>query len=105
MPAMPAQLTKTLDGSAPPPEDKPYAAAVVQGSSSVDSSSAPVALSLAEAIARAKANSPQFQAALVQLGLAREDRVQARAALLPSVDYNNGFIYTEGNHTLSGRFV
>src|SRR5208283_3450486 len=39
------------------------------------------------------------------LGIAREDRVQARAALLPGVDYNNGLIYTEGNGTPSGRFI
>ena len=64
-----------------------------------------VSLTLADALARARANSPQFQAALTQLGLAREDRVQARAALLPGVDYNNGFIYTEGNGTPSGRFI
>lgn len=41
----------------------------------------------------------------MQLGISREDRVQARAALLPGVDYNNGFIYTEGNHTASGVFI
>ena len=64
-----------------------------------------VSLTLADALARAKANSPQFQAALTQLGMAREDRVQARAALLPGVDYNNEFIYTEGNGTPSGRFI
>jgi outer membrane protein TolC len=64
-----------------------------------------VSLTLADALARARANSPQFQAALTQLGMAREDRVQARAALLPGVDYNNGFIYTEGNGTPSGRFI
>jgi outer membrane protein TolC len=64
-----------------------------------------VSLTLADALARAKANSPQFQAALTQLGIAREDRVQARAALLPGVDYNNQFIYTEGNGTPSGRFI
>jgi len=67
--------------------------------------SSTVSLTLADALTRAKANSPQFQAALTQLGLAREDRVQARAALLPSVDYNNGFIYTQGNGTASGRFI
>jgi len=54
---------------------------------------------------RAKANSPQFQAAVTELGLAREDRYQARAALLPGVDYNNSFIYTQGNGTPTGRFV
>ncbi|MGB7553922.1 MAG: TolC family protein, partial [Candidatus Korobacteraceae bacterium] len=64
-----------------------------------------ISLTLADALARARANSAQFQAALTQLGLAREDRVQARAALLPGVDYNNGFIYTEGNGTPSGRFI
>lgn len=53
---------------------------------------APVVLTLADALERAKANSPQFQAAVMELGLAREDRYQARAALLPGVDYNNGFI-------------
>jgi len=60
-------------------------------------SSSSVTLTLEDALTRAKANSPQFQAALMQLGLAREDRVQARAALLPAVNYTNSFIYTQGN--------
>lgn len=64
-----------------------------------------ISLTLADALARAKANSPQFQAALMRLGLAREDRVQARAALLPGVDYNNSFAYTQGNHTTTGVFI
>jgi outer membrane protein TolC len=62
-------------------------------------------MSLADALARAKANSPQFQAAVTELGLAREDRYQARASLLPGVDYNNSFIYTQGNGTATGRYV
>jgi outer membrane protein TolC len=64
-----------------------------------------VALTLAEALERAKANSPVFQAALTQYGLAREDRVQARAALLPNINYNNSFIYTQGNGSPSGVFI
>jgi outer membrane protein TolC len=67
--------------------------------------SASVALTLADAIARAKSNSPQFQAALTELGMAREGRVQARAALLPSVNYANSFIYTQPNGTPSGVFI
>jgi len=67
--------------------------------------SATVTLTLADAIARARANSPQFQAALTELGLAREGRVQARAALLPSVNYANSFIYTQPNGTPSGVFI
>jgi len=58
-----------------------------------------------DAINRAKANSPQFQAALTQLGMAREDRVQARAALLPNVSYAGSFIYTQPNGTPSGVYI
>jgi outer membrane protein TolC len=64
-----------------------------------------VTITLADAIQRAKANAPQFHAALTEAGLAREDRVQARAALLPDVGYTTGAIYTEPNGTLSGRFI
>lgn len=64
-----------------------------------------VVLTLADALARAKDNSPQFQAAVTELGLAREDRYQARAALLPGVDYNNSFVYTQGNGTATGRYI
>jgi outer membrane protein TolC len=69
------------------------------------SATAPVVVSLADALQRAKLNSPQFQAAVTDLGLAREDRYQARASLLPGVDYNNAFIYTQGNGTASGRYI
>jgi outer membrane protein TolC len=62
-------------------------------------------ITLADAIQRARANAPQFHAALTEAGLAREDRVQARAALLPDVGYTTGAIYTEPNGTLSGRFI
>ena len=64
-----------------------------------------VVLTLADALARAKENSPQFQAAITELGMAREGRYQARAALLPGVDYNNSFIYTQGNGTGTGRYI
>lgn len=80
-------------------------AARVQASSVSQTTTSTVSLTLADALTRARANSPQFHAALVQLGIAREDHVQARAALLPNVDYNNGYIYTEGNGTASGRFI
>lgn len=62
-------------------------------------------LTLQDALARARANSVALQAALTDQGLAREDKVQAAANLLPSVTYNNQFLYTQGNGTPSGRFV
>ena len=62
-----------------------------------DSSQAPLVLTLQDALARAKANDPQFQAALTELGLAHQDTVQSRAGLLPNVNYNMQFLYTQGN--------
>ena len=69
------------------------------------STQAPLTLTLQDALTRAKANSVQFQGVLTEMGLARQDNVQARAALLPSVNYNTSFIYTEGNGTASGVFI
>ena len=56
---------------------------------------APQAITFADALQRARANSPQMQAAFTALGLAHEDLVQSRAALLPNVNYNMAAIYTE----------
>lgn len=65
----------------------------------------PLSLTLQNALERARANSQQLLTANTAAQLAREDRVQARAALLPSVNYFNQFIYTEPNGTPSGVFV
>ncbi len=66
---------------------------------------APLTLTLQDALARARKINPEYHAALTELGIAKEDRVQSRAALLPNVTYNTAFLYTEGNHTPTGRFI
>src|SRR5947209_8652716 len=66
---------------------------------------APQTVTFQDALAMAHANNPQFAAARTEAGLAREDRLQARAALLPSVNYNAEYLYTQGNGTPTGRFV
>jgi outer membrane protein TolC len=60
------------------------------------SSAAPQTLTFQDALSLAHKNSVDFHAALTDHGLAREDRRQARAALLPGVNYNNQVVYTEG---------
>jgi outer membrane protein TolC len=62
--------------------------------------SAPLTLTLQDALQRARMNDPQYRSAVTDLGLAREDRVQARAGLLPNVSYNSSFIYTQGTGPL-----
>ncbi len=58
---------------------------------------APLRLTLQDALDRARKNSTQFQAALTDSALARQDRFQAGAALLPGVSYNNQALYTQSN--------
>lgn len=62
--------------------------------------SPPPAISLAQAIQLARANSPQFQAALVAQGVAGADQTAARAGLLPSLNFNTSAIYTQ-----AGRYI
>ncbi len=65
----------------------------------------PVSLDLAGALGRARNYNQQFMQAFIAAGLAREDRVQAKAALLPNISVLNQYIYTQGNGTPSGVFV
>jgi len=71
-----------------------------QGDNGTSTSGAPLTITLQDALQRARLNDPEYRSAITDLGLAREDRVQARASLLPSVDYNNSFIYTQGTGAL-----
>jgi outer membrane protein TolC len=70
-----------------------------------DGESAPLVVTFQDAIARARQTMPQFLAAKTDLGLAHQDKVGARAALLPSVSYNTQYLYTQGNGTTTGVFV
>jgi outer membrane protein TolC len=67
--------------------------------------SAPLVLTLQDALTRARANSVEFRSAQTDAAVARQDRFQAATAMLPSVTYNNQYLYTEGNGTAAGRFV
>ncbi len=62
-------------------------------------------IDLQNALERARKNSPQLQSASVAVALAQEDRFLAKAAFLPTLNYFNQSIYTQGNGTPSGVFV
>ncbi|HWY44559.1 MAG TPA: TolC family protein [Candidatus Sulfotelmatobacter sp.] len=57
----------------------------------------PIRLTLTDALERARRNSVTYQAAVMEAGIAHEDKKQAIAGLLPSVNYNNSAIYSQGN--------
>ena len=65
----------------------------------------PPAITLQDALTRARQYGGLVLSANFAVLQAKEDTVQARAARLPSVNAFNQFIYTEGNGTPSGVFV
>lgn len=71
-----------------------------------DGQAAPMVLTLQDSLARARANDAQFQASVADLQIANEDRVQARAAVLPSLSHTTQYLGTRGDTPLAtGRFV
>jgi outer membrane protein len=71
-----------------------------------DGTAPPLAITLQDAIERARKNDTQFLAAGAEAKLLHEDRVQARNAMLPTVSATSQFLGTEGNGvTSNGRFV
>jgi outer membrane protein TolC len=66
----------------------------------------PVVLTLRDAIDRAKQNDVQFQTTVTDADIARGDRVQAKAALLPTFSYSTQYIGNQANGVNpNGRFV
>ena len=64
-----------------------------------------VSITLQDALTRARNFNLQYQTAVFATALAHEDRAQAKAALLPTLNAFDQYIYTEGNGTPSGVFV
>ena len=83
----------------------PAAGTASAGQTQTAAAPAGAPLTLQAALDLARTNSQQFRSAQLASGLASEDRKQARAALLPSLNGFGQFIYTEPNGTPSGVFV
>ena len=68
-------------------------------------SQAPIVITLQDALQRARKLDTTYRSALTDAGIAHEDHVQARAALLPSVSENTEYLYTEGTGTSTPRYI
>jgi outer membrane protein TolC len=67
---------------------------------------APITITFQDALERARRNEVQALSAETDARIAREERIQARAALLPSVSFTSQYLGTQGNGKLpSGRYV
>ena len=86
------------------PDSSAGTASAKNSQQGTDNKTAVVRLTLQDALARARKNSVQFQSALTDSAIARQDRFQAAAALLPGVNYNNQAIYSQQNKN-GPRFI
>lgn len=77
--------------------------AATQATPTASSDGAPLTITLQDALQRARINDPQYRSSVTDLGLAREDRIQARAGLLPNLSYNTSYIYTQGVGPVPGN--
>ena len=68
-------------------------------------SQAPVVLTLQDALQRARELDITYRTALTDAGIAHEDHVIARAALLPSVSENTEYLYTQGSGSGAPRYI
>ena len=69
-------------------------------------SASPVVVTLRDALERASKNDAQFQSTAADAQIAREDRAQAKSALLPALSHTTQYLGTQGNGVLpTGRYV
>ena len=94
-------------GSAASSENVQVAAPSAPSSASAAVSAAPLCLTLQDALARARKYNPQFQSAVTDAAIAHQDSKQSLTGLLPSVNYDNSFIYTQPGGVNGGsvRFI
>ena len=78
---------------------------ILAGTGLLSAQTVPATITLPEALTRARQFSGQLQTANTATLLATQDRLQVRAAQLPSVNAFNQFIYTQANGSPSGVFV
>jgi len=87
------------------PAPQPTANATPAPSDAQANKDNPVQLSLSSALALARKNSTVYNAALIEAGSAGIDRALARDALLPQVNFNNEYLYTQSNQLGGVRFI
>lgn len=80
-------------------------ASPTQTPQSAAASGTPQRVTLQQAIALARKNDPTYHSAVTDASIAREDRAQARDALLPGVDFTTSALYTELNSQHQVKFI
>ena len=82
------------------------ASAPEMSQSAATTTGAPAVITLQDAIDRARRYYAQYRAVVSAADLAKQDRLQARASMLPSISYTQQYLNTQGNGKIpTGRYV
>jgi outer membrane protein TolC len=101
-----AALLLSVSGSLASAQDQPPSGPPLTLVQPPAPAGAPVTITLQDALDRARQNDSQFQTAVTDRDVARQDRVQARAALFPAVSYTTQYLGNSPNGVNpNGRFV
>jgi len=101
-----AVLIAALAASAASPQEKPQAPqAQPAPPPAPGQTSNAVEISLSSALALARKNSTVYNAAVTEAASAGIDRALARDALLPQVNFNNEYLYTQSNNHGGVRYI
>jgi outer membrane protein TolC len=99
-----ALITAAQVPDAPVPQasavSAPPSQAPAQQQTTTPPAGAPVRITLQQAIALARKAEPTYHNALTAAGIAKQDRVLARDALLPSVNFTTAELYTDPNNSI-----
>src|SRR5215467_2375831 len=77
-------------------ENAPSTTAQMSAEQTNPTTAAPITITFSDALKRAEANNPELMAAYTAAGVAHQEFVQSRAALLPNINYNMQYVYTQG---------
>jgi len=89
----------------PAPQPSAIAPTAQTQAASSPPAAAPQRITLQDAIAMARKVEPTYHSAVTAAGLAREDRLQSRDALLPDVNFNTSVLYTQPNSNGGVRYI
>jgi len=97
--------TQAPEPQEPPAQTRPNMTAATTQAAPPQNGAQPPRLTFQDALDLARKNSTQFQAAVTNAGVLREDSAQARDGLLPSVNYNNSALYTQSNAAVASTIT
>jgi outer membrane protein TolC len=102
---LPTRARQQPDAPAPKAPAQKTPAPNTQNQSSAGLPAGSLRITLQDALALARKNEPNYHSALTEAGVTREDRTQARAALLPSANFDTSVLYTQPNNTNGVRYI